>query len=89
MDTCIYYKLTYEPKEIINRRNGNFQLVVSLLYAHYHILFYFYHAYIIALLYQVHKKNKKKLDGFYTFVNSVFTSFPCYGGMVVQRFVKL
>ena len=39
--------------------NGHFQIIVSLLYAHYPIFFLF--SYRIAMLYIVHKY-KKKLD---------------------------
>ena len=42
--------------EVIN--NGNFQIVVSLLYAHYPICS-FYHANSIAMLYIVHTYEKK------------------------------
>ena len=66
-------------------RNGNFQIVVPLLYAHYHIYFSFYHANSIAIIQEKVRIYKYVFD---TFVNSDFASLSSRG-MVIQQFIKL
>ena len=48
-------------------RNGDFQIIVPLLYAHYPVV-PFYHANSIAMLYVVHKYKKK-------FESDIFVNF--------------